>query len=243
MEGIRVQPKEQYDAVMFESLCLDMRTLLSAVRYETELLQHPISKDELELAKRRVMLHSLALSDLSSSYLVYREAQNNSELSMTGVSLSSLLYEVSDKLQAYAKQENCSFAIDVRSRSGPIYGNREALRASLMLLGYECIRAVSEQAKGKMSVVRWTVRTKKDSVVAGIYGDFGLSAKTVVKRIYKEPSSQKQPLTGFSTGRGTGLLIVRRLLDVHGVQLKPSTHKHLSGFSLELNKSTQLSLV
>ena len=215
-------------------LCFDVRNYIDSIRFESELLLN--NATSLESLRNRMA----ALSLYCETVLIYGELQKN-ELSSGGISITSLLYDVTDQLKPIADEFDCVVETRYSHTNNLAFANREVVRLATTVLGFELIRVMSQ--KGEQENTRLVVRMgkKEGRVTLGVYAATQISPKKILKAL-RNITPIKNPVGFFSTGYPTGVLFVKEMLERAGLMLEPARYGRLSGFIFCLPESEQLSL-
>lgn len=225
---------EADDMLMFLNLAEQVKLPFVQIAHASELLDQDPMQAELI---RRVSGSALSLID---GFLLQARLQNESELAYGSVSMSSLLFDVSESLHGYAASKQCRVELDVRGKYGPAYAHHEALRLALINLGYSFIDAVSGL---KNRVVRLSLRRTATGLTVGVYADVPQLSKELMEKAQQLQGISHQPLAGFTSTNGAGVFVADRLFAATGTTLRFSRQGRLKGLSATLTPSRQLSLV
>lgn len=216
---------------LFASLAEQVKLPLVQIRHAAETGQTDIIDTTAQAALR-----------LIDGYLLSVRLQQQGQLQLEPVSVSSLLYDVADELRPFAKLHNCEIELAVAGRYEPVMAEKQVLKAALLALGYGFIGATSVEGKQR-PVIHLAVRRRGGGMTTGVYsaGD-GIHAN-LLKQARRLAGRAHQTLPGFTSESGAGVLIADRLLAQQGTAMHVSRMYGLQGLATTLSPSRQLSLV
>lgn len=182
--------------------------------------------------------HALRLVD---AYVQSRQ-QMQISLPLEPINTSSVLYDVAQALQPFAKQADYQIEIDVRGRSMPIMAHRESLKTMLTLLGASLIEAGAEEEHVSRHLILGTHRSAKGTVVGAFSSQVELSQNALqLTRELHGRASQAAPSLGLAGG--AALAIADRLSEQMSAPLRAYRHRSLTGIGSLLLPSHQLKLI
>jgi hypothetical protein len=171
-----------------------------------------------------------------------RLAMEPDSLDTEPVSVSSILYDTGQQLDALAKNYGVSLELGVAGKFGPVLANRLGLQAALISLGAALIEALPAQEGCQLKLYLATHRSRY-GVVAGLYTDAKQLSGDALQRGRKLQSSSRQPLTGITHTSGAGIFVADTILKAMNLRLTASRHHRLYGLGTVLQSNHQLQLV
>lgn len=179
---------------------------------------------------------------LIDGYLLSVHMQQEGQLQLEPVSVSSLLYDTAEQLKDYAALHHCDIDLVVAGRYEPVMAERQTLQAALLALGYGFVGAASANARRRQTI-QLIVRRHPDGLSAGVYGRDMDMPKTLLKQVRQLQGHRHQALPDFSSDSGAGILIADRLLSLLGSTMRPAKLHGSFGLVAPLMPSRQLSLI
>ncbi len=183
-----------------------------------------------------------ALRLLDSYALGVRLAQAPEGLEMESVSVSSVLYDTGQQLDALAKSYGVGLELNVAGRFGPVMTHRQGLQAALASLGAALIEALPAQ-DGTQLCLHLATHRSRYGIVAGLYADTKQLSREALQRGRELQNRSRQPLTGLTHTSGAGVFVADTILRAMSLNLKPSRHRNLYGLGTVLQPTNQLHLV
>lgn len=164
------------------------------------------------------------------------------QLAVAPVSLSSVLHDTREQLQATARHYGVTLELHVQGRYEPVLAHAEGLTNALLGLGYALIAALP--ASGA-SVQKLQLATHRSSagLVAGIYGDVHGLTPRALRRGRELHGRVRQPLVGAAPGSSAGVFMADSILNAMQARLRVGRFNRLPGFAITLPPSRQLQLV
>lgn len=221
------------DGRLFASLAEQVKLPFVQILHESELIG---DSQETRLI-REISRSALCLID---GYLLQARLQVESELMLDSVSISSLLHEVSESLQDYAKAHDCELTLEVKGRFGPVNANREAFLSALKNLGYSMIDATSGL---KHKTVTLLVRKQARGISAGVYAPVPQLTADLVDRAKQLEGNSHQPFSGLLGTNGAGVFVADKLLDTMQASMRVARSGQLTGLAATFTPSQQLALI
>jgi hypothetical protein len=159
------------------------------------------------------------------------------------VSVSSVLYDAGQRLNALA----CSYGVDlelsIAGRYEPVMAHRAGLEAALVSLGTSLIEALPAQGDTQLKLQLATHRCRY-GIVAGLYTDDPkLSLQNLAIGRGLQAAASRQPLPALTHTAGAGIFVADTLLSAMKLKLTASRHHRLYGLGAVLPPSNQLQLV
>ncbi len=183
-----------------------------------------------------------ALRLLDSYGLGVRLALEPERLDVEPVSISSVLYETGQQLDALAKSYGVALELSIAGRYGPVLAHRQGLQAALVSLGAALIEALPAQESPQLKLELATHRSRY-GVVAGIYSDINQLSRETLQRGRKLQRHSRQPLINLTHASGAGIFVADAILRAMNLSLKVSRHHSLYGLGTVLQSNHQLQLV
>lgn len=183
-----------------------------------------------------------ALRLLDSYALGVRLSLEPELLDLEPVSVSSVLYDTGQQLDALAKNYGVGLELSISGRFGPVMAHRQGLQSALVSLGAALIEALPALEHPQLKLQLATHRSRY-GIVAGLYTDTKQLSASALKRGRSLQSSSRQPLLGVSHTSGAGIFVADALLQAMQLDLKASRHQGLYGLGTVLQPNHQLQLV
>lgn len=164
------------------------------------------------------------------------------QMRLEPISVSSVLYDTGQALDALAKTYGVGLELSITGRSGPVLAYREGLQSALISLGAALIEALPALESPQLTLKLATHRSRY-GVVAGLYADTKqLTSKTLQKGRALQATS-RQPLLSLTHTAGAGIFVADAILQAMHLSLSASRHGGLYGFGTVLQPNHQLQLV
>ena len=183
-----------------------------------------------------------ALKLLDSYALGLRLALQTEHLTIEPVSVSSVLYDTGQQLEALAHNYGVELELSVSGRFGPVLAHRQGLQAALASLGAALIEALPAQESPQLKLQLATHRSRY-GIVAGLYADTKKLSHDVLKRGRSLQRRSRQPLVNLSPNSGAGIFVADAILNAMDLRLTPSRHHRLYGLGTVLQSNRQLQLI
>lgn len=183
-----------------------------------------------------------ALNLLDNYVLGVRLALDPAHLNTESVSVSSILYDAGQQLDALARNYGVTLELNVAGRFGPVLAHRQGLQAALVSLGSALIEALPAQQQGKLKLQLATHRSRY-GIVAGLYADTKQLSTDVLRRGRQLQRRSRQPLLNLSHTSGAGIFVADTILQAMQLHLRTSRHHRLYGLGTVLQPSRQVQLV
>jgi hypothetical protein len=187
-----------------------------------------------------------ALRLLDNYSLGVRLALEPGQLSPESVSVSSVLYDTGQQLEALARSYGVELELNVAGRFGPVLAHRQGLQAALVSLGAALIEALPAQAqagaKPQLTLQLATHRCRY-GIVAGLYADTKQLSEEVLQRGRRLQRHSRQPLLDLTHTSGAGIFVADTILKAMKLNLRASRHHRLYGLGTVLQPNHQLQLV
>jgi hypothetical protein len=168
------------------------------------------------------------------------EPQEN--LAVESVSVSSVLYDTGQQLDALAKSYGVGLELSVAGRYGPVLAHRQGLQAALVSLGAALIEALPAQETTQLKL-RLATHRSRYGIVAGLYADTKQLSREALQRGRELQKHSRQPMMNLTHTSGAGIFVADTILHAMNLSLKPSRHHNLYGLGTVLQSNNQLHLV
>lgn len=229
---------------LFLNLAEQVKMPFVQIAYAAELLtgaQNDIA--ESERLRRTIALSSQNALRLIDGYLLSVSLQQASQLDLEPVSISSILYDSAQDLQAYANALGCELRLNLGGKYQPVMTHRAALRSALVALGYSFIEAATNHEADQKPVVSLGLRRNAAGISAGVYSNNTSLTPALLQSARKLHGQVHQPLMNFDSTNASGVFIADALLGYLQTPLKVAKQGGLHGLAATLMPSGQLSLV
>lgn len=183
-----------------------------------------------------------AVNLLDNYVLGVRLALEPEPLAVEPVSVSSVLYDAGQQLDAMAKSYGVGLELNVSGRYGPVLAHRHGLQAALTSLGAALIEALPAQETTQLKLHLATHRSRY-GIVAGLYADTRQLSREALQRGRELQRVSRQPFTGLTHTSGAGVFVADTILQAMRLRLNPSRHHNLYGLGTVLQSNNQLQLV
>ncbi len=183
-----------------------------------------------------------ALRLLDNYALGVRLALEPDQLSMEAVSVSSVLYDSGQQLDALAKSYGVSLELSISGRYGPVLAHRRGLQAALVSLGAALIEALPAQESPQLTLKLATHRSRY-GIVAGLYADSKQLSNEALQHGRRLQRSSHQPLINLTHTSGAGIFVADTILRSMRLNLTASRHNRLYGLGTVLQPNNQLQLI
>ncbi len=165
-----------------------------------------------------------------------------SELEVEPVSVSSILYDTGQQLEAIAKSYGVSLELSIAGKYGPVMAHKQGLQTALVSLGAALIEALPALESPQLKLQLATHRCRY-GIVAGIYSDTEQLTTEALQAGRQMQGKVRQPLSGFSHTSGAGIFVADALLQAMKLKLQVSRHHGMYGLATVLQTNSQLQLV
>jgi len=164
------------------------------------------------------------------------------ELMPESVSVSSILYDTGQQLDALAKSYGVALELNIGGRFGPVLAHRQGLQAALVSLGAALIEALPAQDSPQLKLQLATHRSRY-GIVAGLYANTKLLSNEALRRGRALQHRSRQPLLDLTHTSGAGIFVADAILQAMRLNLRASRHHRLYGLGTVLQPSKQIQLV
>ena len=183
-----------------------------------------------------------ALRLLDNYALGIRLSFESHHLDSESVSVSSVLYDAGQDLDALAKRYGVTLELDIAGRFEPVLAHRQGLQSALVSLGASLIEALPALESPQLTLRLATHRTRY-GIVAGLYADTEQLSHAVLSRGRRLHGTSRQPLLNLTHTSGAGVLVADSILRAMRLRLQSSRHHRLYGLGTVLQPAKQLQLV
>lgn len=183
-----------------------------------------------------------ALKLLDNYALGVRLALEPEYLAVESISVSSVLYDTGQQLDALAKSYGVGLELSVAGRYGTVLAHRQGLQAALVSLGAALIEALPAQESTQLKLHLATHRSRY-GIVAGLYADTKQLSREALQRGRRLQRHSRQPMMNLTHTSGAGIFVADTILQAMNLSLKPSRHQNLYGLGTVLQPNNQLHLV
>jgi hypothetical protein len=183
-----------------------------------------------------------AMKLLDNYVLGIRLALEPEQLAVESISVSSVLYDAGQQLDALAKNYGVALELNVAGRFGPVLAHRQGLQAALVSLGAALIEALPAQENPQLRLQLATHRSRY-GIVAGLYADTKQLSNEALQRGRALQRQSRQPLMNLTHTSGAGIFMADTILRAMRLNLTASRHHRLYGLGAVLQPNRQLQLV
>jgi hypothetical protein len=184
-----------------------------------------------------------ALQLIDNYVLGVRLALEPQHFPLEAVSVSSVLYDASQQLDAFAKNYGVSLELSIAGKYGPVLANRHGLQAALISLGAALIEAIPAIEGPRQLKLQFATHRSRYGIIAGIYADTPQLSNEALQRGRRLQSTSRQPLLNLSQANGAGIFVADAILHAMDLRLMASRHHRLHGLGTVLQSNHQLQLV
>jgi light-regulated signal transduction histidine kinase (bacteriophytochrome) len=231
----------QEQQLLFRTLAEQVKLPFLQIKHAAELSQYNLEQSQIKDSLEVINLTSTAALQLIDGYLLNIKLQLEGQFYLEPVSLGSVIYDVSDKLDKFARAHDCELELRVAGRYEPVMARREVVETALKTLGYSFIEALSQA--GSHSKIILVVRRNNKGISTGIFADKSNLSRQLFKQAKSLKGMVRQPLTSFSSDSGAGVFVADSLFAHLDSPLKTARLKTALGLAATLTPSQQLSLV
>jgi hypothetical protein len=183
-----------------------------------------------------------ALRLLDNYVLGIRLSLEDSMLETEPVSISSVLYDTGQTLDALAKNYGVDLELSIAGRYGTVMANRQGLQSALVSLGAALIEALPALESRQLTLQLATHRCRY-GIVAGLYSDTEQLTTEALRQGRRLYGRARQPLAGLTYTAGAGVFVADALLKAMKLNLQVSRHHGRYGLGAVLQPNHQMQLV
>lgn len=222
---------------LFLSLAEQVKLPFVQVTHAAELMQGNTSVQE---NKQTIIEVSQAAVRLIDGFMLSVKLQNEQQLNLEPVPVSSLLYDTAQILDGYAKMHDCELRLEVAGKYEPVMANSVALQYALANLGYSFIGAAREE---KQKIIKLAVKRTRSGISAGVFGEVSNISGTLLTQAKQLRGKVHQPFTQFTSDNAAGVFVADSLFEALGSSMKVAKSGGMTGLAASFLPSRQLSLV
>lgn len=164
------------------------------------------------------------------------------QLQLEPVSISSVLYDTGQQLDALAKLYGVDLELNIGGKFGPVLANRQGLQSALVSLGYSLIEALPNLEKRRLRLQLATHRSRY-GIVAGMYSDAEQLTHEALRQGRRMHGHVRQPLATLTHASGAGVFVADTIFQAMNTELRPTRHHRLYGLGAVLKSNPQMQLV
>ncbi len=183
-----------------------------------------------------------ALQLLDNYVLGVRLSLEPQPLKQEAVSISSVLYDTGQQLDALAKNYGVELELNIAGRFGTVLAHREGLQAALASLGAALIEGLPAQ-DGPQLRLQLAAHRSRYGIVAGLYADTKQLSSQALRQGRELQRTSRQPLVNLTHTSGAGVFVADTILKAMQLHLRASRHHRLYGLGTVLQPNNQLHLV
>jgi hypothetical protein len=183
-----------------------------------------------------------ALRLLDNYILGVQLALRPEHFDVESVSVSSVLYDTGQQLDALAKSYGVNLELNISGKFGPVLAHRQGLQAALVSLGAALIEALPAQEMPQLKLQLATHRCRY-GIVAGLYSDTRQLSNEALQKGRQLQRRSRQPFTNMTHTSGAGVFVADTILQAMDLHLVASRHHRLYGLGTVLQPNNQLQLV
>ncbi len=194
-----------------------------------------------ELENNQAITHTAEMAlKLIDGYVLGIPTTEQTALRLEPIAISSVLYDAAEALRPLAKQNGCEIRVSIGAKMPPVMGDRRLLEQAFTILGYELLRAITDESK---PVVTFAMHRRKSHITAGIFTDNPGLTTDAYRRAGALMGLARQTLPGGSSSNGAGIFIADSLLAGMASSFKIARYNKQVGLAASLLPSTQMQLV
>lgn len=183
-----------------------------------------------------------AIKLLDNYALSVRLQLEPAQLPLEPVSVSSVLYDTGQQLDALAKNYGVELELNVAGRYGTVMAHRQGLESALVSLGASLIEALPALESPRLKLQLASHRSRY-GIVAGLYTDTPQLTNAALRRGRRLQRRSRQPLTTISHTSGAGVFVADTILQAMSLRLRASRHHRLYGLGTVLPPNNQIQLI
>ena len=168
--------------------------------------------------------------------------ENQYQLELEPVSVSSVLYDTGQQLDGLAKLYGVDLELNIGGKFAPVLANRQGLQSALVSLGYSLIEALPSLQEHRLRL-QLAAHRSRYGIVAGLYSDAEQLTVDALRQGRKLYGHVRQPLATLTHSSGAGVFVAGAILQAMDAELKPTRHHRLYGLGTILKSNAQLQLV
>lgn len=185
-----------------------------------------------------------ALRLLDNYVLGVRLTLEPQQLDIEAISVSSVLYDAGQQLDALAKTYGVDLELNIAGKFGPVMAHRQGLQAALVSLGAALIEALPAQGNPNPQLkLQLATHRSRYGIVAGVYSDTKQLTNDALQHARKLQHISRQPLLNLTHTSGAGIFVADAILHAMNLRLQASRHHRLYGLGTVLQPNYQTQLV
>jgi len=158
------------------------------------------------------------------------------------VSVSSVLYDTGQQLDALAKNYDVKLELNIAGKYGTVMANRQGLQSALVSLGAALIEALPALDNPQLKLQLATHRSRY-GIVAGLYSQNPKLSNEALQRGRRLQARSRQPLIGLSHTSAAGIFVADTILRAMQLRLRASRHQRQYGLGTVLQPNNQIALI
>jgi K+-sensing histidine kinase KdpD len=223
---------------LLRSIAEQLKTPLSVIARQTELVE--LTGNSASLDPRIIHTQASVALTLVESYLLGLQLlQQQSELALEPVSVSSLLVDIAHELEAFARQYDTGLRLYIAGKYEPVMAHAGGLRSALLSLGYALLESYPLQKQ----VLTLAVHRTPHGIVTGLYGDYEQVSSMQWRRALQLQGTARQPFQKITSGSGAGIFVAQTILAAMATKLRVGKYRNQQGMATTLQPSQQLQFV
>lgn len=168
--------------------------------------------------------------------------QDEARFEVEPISVSSVLYDTGNQLDAIAKVYEVHLDLQIGGKYGTVMAHRRGLQAALVSLGYALIEALPAMEVPQLTL-RLSAYRCRWGIVAGLYCTAEQLPAQVLRQGRQLYGKARQPLVGLTHTSGAGIFVADAILRAMQTQLTVSHYHKQYGLGAVLPLNPQLQLV
>lgn len=230
------------------SYATDENVLLRAVAHDLRLplLQIKTKLELLDLSAQSADVKDLAY--LTNSGLRQVEAYlkgfmlKEEELPLVPVAIGAILEDVAQEVTPYARQY--ATVLEVRhDYRKPVLAHVPTMKLAFTCLAESLVRMQASQTAKDNYRLTFGAHRLVGHMAAGIYGTIDGLSNQLLRSAHSLAGRAAQPLPAAAEGTSSGILIADNLMAALGLKLRSSQHFGRQGLAVNLQTTTQMSLL
>ncbi len=189
--------------------------------------------------------HIIAEASLKmlDSYLVSTQIYTGQQtLVIEPVSAHAILYDTGQQLSNLARLHNFDIQLNIQRNVGQIMANYQALQSAITSIGYSFLYNYDASKRNKKTLLL-SLQAKQNRAEIGVYSSDSYLSANSLQRVRQLRGRARVPITEFSHGSSSGLIIADELFNVMATKMQASKFNNLRGVKASLLPSRQLSLI
>lgn len=238
MQSASARHNTDENATLLRSVAEQLKSPLTTIARQAELGRLTGNVQTADLSA--IHTHATAALNVVDSYLLGLQLiQEQHELPLEPVSVSSTLTDIAHELSRFAKQYDAKLELHVAGKYEPVMAHRAGLRAALLALGYALLGGYPADD----SRLRLAVHRTPQGIVTGLYGNYPELNAANWRQAQRLQGRAPQPFSMFCSGSGAGLFVADAILQAMATRLRVGKHDNRRGFATTLQPSQQLHFV